>query len=89
MAAMRRSADYDPILRSQREAPSFNAAWFKHGEKLNLLQRIGFLVFSLTSFRAGLFIERLAVGFVHGLDLISMDTVFVGVGLLVGLFFLA
>ena len=56
-----------PILRNWREAPAFNAAWFKQRKKLNLLQqRIRFLIFSLASFKVWLFIERLTIGFARG-----------------------
>jgi hypothetical protein len=54
MAGMEEPRDYDPLIRSQREAPTFNNAWLKHGETLTLMQRIGFTIFSLVFFLGGI-----------------------------------
>jgi len=59
------SPDYDPIRRSRQEADRFNVAWLKNGEELSWLQRIGFAVFSLFFFSAGLFFGTLAVTDIH------------------------
>ena len=55
------SPDHDPIRRSRQEADPFNVAWMKNGEKLSWLQRIGFAVFSLFFFSAGLLFGSFAV----------------------------
>jgi hypothetical protein len=45
---------YGPLLRTERETPSFNRAWLKDGEKLTVLQRAGFTIFSLFFLAVGL-----------------------------------
>jgi hypothetical protein len=80
--------DHDPLLRSQREAPSFNAAWLKNGEKMSMIQRIGFLIVSLSTFGCGLWVAFVAIGFLRRMDVVSLDGIFIAVGILVGLFFL-
>ena len=85
---MRDLPDHDPLLKSQREAPSFNAAWLKNGEKMSMTQRIGFLIVSLSTVGAGLWVVFVAISFLHRMDVLAPDDIFVAVGILVGLFFL-
>jgi hypothetical protein len=85
---MRDLPDHDPLLKSQREAPSFNATWLKNGEKMSMTQRIGFLIVSLSTVGSGLWVVFVAIGFLHRMDVLSPDGIFIAVGILVGLFFL-
>jgi hypothetical protein len=85
---MRDLPDHDPLPRSQREAASFNAAWLKNGEKMSMIQRIGFLILSLSTFGSGLWVAFVAIGFLRRLDVVSLDGIFIAVGILAGLFFL-
>jgi hypothetical protein len=83
----RQISSHDPIQRSWLEAPSFNTAWVKHGERLTWVQRIGFAIFSLTIFGSGLFVESQALAsLIHG-DLFSLGEVMAFVGALAGLLF--
>lgn len=54
----------DPLEKIRGESSPFNAAWFRHGEKLTLTQRIGFTVFSLAFFGVG---SLIATWVVHDL----------------------
>jgi hypothetical protein len=84
----RQSSSHDPIQRSWQEAPSFNTAWMKQGERLTWVQRIGFAIFSLTLFGSGLFVESQALSsLIHG-DLFSLGEVMAFVGALIGLLFI-
>jgi hypothetical protein len=85
---MRDLPDHDPLLKSRREAPSFNAAWLKNGEKMSMTQRIGFLIVSLSTVGSGLWVVFVAIGFLHRMDVLSLDGIFIAVGILIGLFFL-
>lgn len=78
--------DYDPIRKSHREANSLNVAWFKHGEKLTWMQRIGFSVMSLVVFASGLLLETLALNSLLKGDLLSLSTLAIVGGLIMGLF---
>ena len=47
---------YDPIEAATRESSTFNFAWFKNGESLDLIQRAGFTILSLLFLAGGVFI---------------------------------
>ena len=51
---MKNSGSSDPLDKVRSESSRFNVAWMKHGELLTLTQRIGYAVFSLFFFAAGL-----------------------------------
>ena len=79
---MRDLPDHDPLLKSQREAPSFNAGWLKNGEKMSMTQRIGFLIVSLSTVGSGLWVVFVAISFLHRMDVLAPDDIFVAVGIL-------
>ena len=47
MAGMSHGSDHHPITKSRYEPDRFNVAWLRNGERLTLLERIGFTVLSL------------------------------------------
>lgn len=61
----------DPIRKGHREADSFNVAWWKNGERLTWLQRIGFAVISLAFFSFGLFFAALVINDVRDGELLG------------------
>jgi hypothetical protein len=61
---------HDPLLRSQREAPSFGAVWLKNGEKMSMIQRIGCLIVSLPTLGCGLWVAFAAIGFMRRVDVV-------------------
>jgi hypothetical protein len=62
---------FDPIRKSHREADSFNVAWWKNGEKLTWVQRIGFAVISLSFFSAGLIFGVNAMNYARDWNLLG------------------
>ena len=54
-----------------------------------MTQRIGFLIVSLVTFGSGLWVAFSAIVFLRRMEFVSLDSVFIAVGILVGLFFLA
>lgn len=47
---------YDPLQASSEQASAFNRAWFKHGESLTPVQRVGFAICSLMFILIGFFL---------------------------------
>jgi hypothetical protein len=81
--------DYDPIRKSWREAGSFNIAWLRGGEKLTWTQRIGFAILSFLVFSSGLLVETLAINSLINGDLLSLGTLAIIGGIVIGLVTLA
>jgi hypothetical protein len=50
---IRSDTSYDPLANVRNEVPTFNKAWFKNGESMPLVQRVGFTIFSLMSCLVG------------------------------------
>ena len=74
--------DHDPLEKAKREAPSFNRAWLKDGEKLTTLQRAGFTIFSLLWLAFGLYLARPAVILARNHDFMTVILVPVCLGFL-------
>jgi hypothetical protein len=89
MACMPHTSDYDPIKKSRREANRFNVVWFKNGEKMTWIQRIGFAVISLSSILSGFVVVTTALKFLRDGNLLSVNTVMIAGGFLAGVFFLS
>lgn len=47
---------HDPMVLTRDQAPTFNNAWMKNGESMPLVQRIGFMIFSLLCCQCGAFL---------------------------------
>ena len=77
--------DYDPIRKSWREAGSFNFSWLRNGEKLTWTQRIGFAIISFLVFSSGLLVETLAINSLINGELLSLGTLAIIGGILIGL----
>lgn len=71
MADVPHSSDHNPITKSRYEPDRFNVAWLKNGEKLSLFQRIGFGMFSLFFFLAGVFFGALAFNAIRKSDVLG------------------
>ena len=78
----------DPISKASREANNFNIAWMKNGKNMTWTQRIGFAVFSFVLFSSGLLFETFAINSIRNGDLLSLDTLGAGCGILAGFIFL-
>jgi hypothetical protein len=85
---MTQRPDYDPIRKSWREADSYNLTWLKNGEKMTWMQRIGFAIMSLIIFSSGLLVGKLAINSLLNGEFLSLGTIAVAGGIVVGLFFL-
>jgi hypothetical protein len=52
---------HDPLQTAAGQSDVFNRSWLKNGESMNLVQRIGYTIFSLFFFGAGLFLCQSAM----------------------------
>lgn len=73
----------DPIRNLWSQSGSFHTTWLKNGESLNILQRTGFMIFSLLFIALGLYFSRLIITLARERDFMVVIVGAVGLGFLV------
>ena len=77
---------HDPLQAAAGQSDLFNRSWLKNGESMTLIQRMGYTIFSLFFFAAGLYLCQSAMIELRGGDAMSMC--FASIFALASLFFL-